>query len=160
MKYTFRDLVIPKDMKNVKKIVESTGFFTDEEIEVAVELVDAGLSGGSISDYLFCFCEDKGGRVLGYTCYGRIPCTESSFDLYWIAVHSDHQGSGIGRDLLGRTEKKIRALKGKRVYIETSSRELYRPTQGFYIKAGYHPEATLKDYYSPGDSKIIYVKHL
>lgn len=147
-------------MKTVKGIVESTGFFTAEEIEVAVELVDAGASGGSISDYLFLFCADKSGKVLGYTCYGRIPCTVGSFDLYWIAVHSDHQGSGIGKNLLVRTEKKIRAIKGMRVYIETSSRDLYKRTQGFYLNAGYHQEATLHDYYSPGDSKIIYVKHL
>jgi ribosomal protein S18 acetylase RimI-like enzyme len=160
MKYTFRDLVIPADMKTVKGIVESTGFFTDEEIKVAVELVDAGLSGGSISDYLFLFCEDKGGKVLGYTCYGRIPCTVGSFDLYWIAVHSDHQGLSIGKKLLVKTEEKIRNMGGLRVYIETSSRELYKRTQWFYLNAGYHPEATLRDYYSPGDSKIIYVKHL
>jgi ribosomal protein S18 acetylase RimI-like enzyme len=160
MKYIFRDHILPADMKNVKGIVESTGFFTAEEIEVAVELVDAGLSGGSISDYLFLFCENKGGKVLGYTCYGRIPCTVGSFDLYWIAVHSDYQGLSIGKELLVRTEKKIRAMGGMGVYIETSSRDLYKPTQGFYLKAGYHEEATLKDYYSPGDSKIIYVKHL
>jgi ribosomal protein S18 acetylase RimI-like enzyme len=160
MKYTFRDHVIPADMKTVRGIVESTGFFTAEEIEVAVELVDAGLSGESISDYLFLFCEDVSGKVLGYTCYGRVPCTVGSFDLYWIAVHSDHQGFSIGKKLLVKTEEKIRNMGGMGVYIETSSRDLYKPTQRFYLNAGYHLEASLKDYYSPGDSKIIYVKHL
>ena len=160
MKFTYRDHVVPADRKTVQTIVESTGFFTPEEIEVAVELVDAGLSGESISDYLFLFCEDDLGKGLGYTCYGHIPCTHGSFDLYWIAVHKDHQSLGIGRGLLKRTEEKIRKMGGMRVYIETSSRDLYKPTQGFYLNAGYNPEATLKDYYSPGDSKIIYVKHL
>lgn len=160
MKFTYRDRVVVADRKTVHAIVESTGFFTPEEIEVAVELVDAGLSGESISDYLFLFCEDFSGKVLGYTCYGRIPCTHGSFDLYWIAVHKDHQGLGIGMGLLKRTEEKIRKMGGMRVYIETSSRDLYKPTQGFYLNAGYNPEATLKDYYSPGDSKIIYLKHL
>ena len=147
-------------MKTVRGIVESTGFFTAEEIEVAVELVDAGLSGESISDYLFLFCEDVSGKVLGYTCYGRIPCTVGSFDLYWIAVHSDHQGLSIGKKLLVKTEEKIRNMGGVGVYIETSSRDLYKPSQRFYLNAGDHLEASLKDYYSPGDSKIIYVKHL
>jgi ribosomal protein S18 acetylase RimI-like enzyme len=160
MKYTFRDHVIPTDLKTVKEIVESTGFFTAEEIEVAVELVDAGLSGGSISDYLFLFCEDEGGKVLGYTCYGRIPCTAGSFDLYWIAVHRDHQGFHIGKKLLEKTEDTIKKMGGMGIYIETSSRDLYKPTQGFYLHAGYREEATLRDYYSPGDGKIIYVKHL
>ncbi len=160
MKYTYRDHVIPSDLDAVRRIVESTGFFTDEEIEVAVDLADAGLSGGSISDYLFIMCEDFSGKVLGYTCYGRIPCTVASYDLYWIAVSKDCQGSGIGKELLSRTEEKIRKKNGRNIYIETSSRDLYKSTQGFYLHAGYQKEATLKDYYSPGDSKIIYVKHL
>lgn len=147
-------------MDAVRSLVDATGFFTPDEVDMAVELVDAGLSGGSISSYLFLFCEDASRTVLGYTCYGPVPCTVGSFDLYWIAVHPGHQGSGIGRNLLKRTEEKIRGLDGMRIYIETASRELYRPTQGFYARCGYHQEAVLKDYYSPGDSKIIYVKHL
>lgn len=158
--YSCRNHVVPSDRETVRKIVDSTGFFTAEEIEVAVELVDAGLSGESISDYLFLFCEDNHGKTVGYTCYGRIPCTVGSFDLYWIAVHKDHQGLGIGRELLVRTEEKIKKMGGMRIYIETSSRDLYKPTQGFYLKAGYHVEATLEDFYTTGDSKIIYVKHL
>jgi ribosomal protein S18 acetylase RimI-like enzyme len=160
MKYTYRDRVFPQDLETVRQIVQSTGFFTDEEVEVAVDLADAGLSGESISSYLFVFCQDEDAKVLGYTCYGPVPCTVGSFDLYWIAVHRDSQGQGIGKELLRRTEKKIRAMDGRRIYIETSSRDLYKPTQGFYLNAGYHAEATLKDYYSRGDSKIIYVKHL
>ncbi len=160
MKFTYRDQVFESDMESVRDIVDSTGFFTDEEVDVAVELVEAGLSGGSISSYLFCFCEDEAGKVVGYTCYGPVPCTVGSFDLYWIAVHPEHQGKGVGRGLLKMTEDKIRAMDGMRIYIETASRDLYKPTQGFYANSGYHAEATLKDYYSPGDSKIIYVKHL
>ena len=160
MKLTYRDHVLPGDLLSVRQIVEATGFFTDEEVDVAVELVDAGLNGESLGSYLFCFCEDASGRDLGYTCYGPIICTVGSFDLYWIAVHPDCQGTGIGGELLRRTESKIRSMHGKRIYIETASRDLYKPTQGFYSKAGYHAEATLKDYYSEGDSKIIYVKHL
>lgn len=160
MKLTYRDHVFPSDLDSVRDIVHATGFFTDEEVDVAVELVDAGLSGESISSYLFVFCEDENAQVLGYTCYGPVPCTVGSFDLYWIAVHPDRQGLGIGRELLSLTEKRIRSMGGMRVYIETASRDMYKPTQAFYQKAGYHPEATLKDYYSEGDSKIIYVKHL
>lgn len=147
-------------MDSVREIVEATGFFTPDEVDMAVELVDAGIAGGSISDYLFLFCEDKSGAVLGYTCYGPVPCTVGSFDLYWIAVHPRRQGSGIGKELLERTEEKIRGLEGMRIYIETASRDLYRPTQRFYARCGYRREALLKDYYSPGDSKIIYVKRL
>lgn len=160
MKLTFRETVVPSDLEAVREIVESTGFFTGEEVDVAVELADAELVAEGSSGYNFMFCEDGNGKVLGYTCFGPVICTEGSFDLYWIAVHPDRQGSGIGRELLVRTEEKIRSMGGMRIYIETASRDLYRPTQGFYLHSGYHMEATLKDFYSKGDSKIIYVKHL
>ncbi|HPI92993.1 MAG TPA: GNAT family N-acetyltransferase [Deltaproteobacteria bacterium] len=160
MKLSYRETVLPSDLRAVREVVESTGFFTGEEVDVAVELVDAGLQGQSLSGYYFIFCEDGSGALLGYTCFGPVICTEGSFDLYWIAVHPDRQGSGIGGDLLARTEEKIRTMGGARIYIETASRDLYKPTQGFYMNAGYEQEAVLKDYYSKGDSKIIYVKHL
>lgn len=160
MKLTFRETVTPSDLEAVRKIVESTGFFTGEEVDVAVELVDAGLTSEGLSSYHFIFCDDNRGNVVGYTCFGPVICTEGSFDLYWIAVHRDSQGSGLGKALLVRTEERIREMGGVRIYIETASRDLYKPTQGFYLKSGYGQDAVLRDYYAKGDSKIIYVKHL
>ena len=49
---------------------------------------------------------------------------------------------------------------GRRVYIETSSKAIYRDTRVFYERRGYRAEATLKEFYSPGDHKVIYVKTL
>lgn len=160
LKRSYRETVTPSDLDAVREIVESTGFFTDDEVDVAVDLADAGLNEEGLGGYHFIFCEDRGGNVLGYTCFGPVICTEGSYDLYWIAVHRDIQGSGIGRELLKRTEERIRDMGGHRIYIETASRELYRPTRSFYLRAGYEEEAVLRDYYSRGDSKIIYVKHL
>ena len=62
--------------------------------------------------------------------------------------------------LIERTETAIAAMGGTRIYIETSSRSLYEPTRGFYLKHGYKQEALIKDFYAPGDSKIIYAKVL
>ncbi len=44
--------------------------------------------------------------------------------------------------------------------IETSAGERYVPTRGFYLKNGYRVEATMADFYSPGDGKVIFVKDL
>jgi hypothetical protein len=49
---------------------------------------------------------------------------------------------------------------GKRIYVETSSREQYRPTRSFYSCCGYCKEATLEDFYSSGDHKVIYLRML
>jgi hypothetical protein len=54
----------------------------------------------------------------------------------------------------------ISSLSGKRIYAETSSRDLYLPTHVFYENCGYLREAFLKDFYADGDGKIIYSKTL
>ena len=156
---SYRDRPIPSDVDSIRNIVRSSGFFSSEEVEMAVELLQENLSRGESSGYYFSFVEISE-RVVGYSCYGPIPCTKESYDLYWIAVLHEFRGRGIGRDLLQRTEEKIGEMGGKRIYVDTSSREQYEPTRSFYRAGGYEQEAVLKDFYSPGDDKVIYVKQL
>lgn len=152
-----RDQVFPGDREIVENITRATGFFHEPEVDIAVELVDERLAKGLKSGYHYLFAELEG-RVAGFTTFGPIGCTAASYDLYWIVVHPDFQGRQIGKTLLCLTEEKIRQLGGRRIYIETSSRELYKPTQGFYLKNGYRQEAMIEDFYDTGDSRLIYVK--
>jgi ribosomal protein S18 acetylase RimI-like enzyme len=160
VKLSFRRTVVPGDREVVRFLAESTGFFYPDEVDIAVELVDEFLLKGTESGYNFLFCEGEGGGVLGYSCYGKVSGTVESFDIFWMAVDSREQGKGIGRRILARTEDEIAAMGGARIYIETSSRDLYVRTRAIYIRAGYVQEARLKDYYAPGDSKVIYVKQI
>jgi ribosomal protein S18 acetylase RimI-like enzyme len=155
----FREDVFPADVEHVRSIVASTGFFSEAEVEVAVELVQERLAKGLTSEYFFVFAEQDG-NVVGYTCFGPIACTLASYDLYWIAMHHDARGQGIGKQLLAQSEACIAVRGGKRVYIETASRGQYQPTRGFYLACGYREEAILEDFYAPGDGKVIYVKAL
>ena len=155
----FRYEVRPDDRESVRRLVDSTGVFSPVEIDVAVELVDDRLKRGSQSDYYFVFAEQDG-RPVGYTCYGPIALTAGSFDLYWIAVDRAMHGRKIGRVLLEHTEELVLAAGGRQIYIETSNRHHYAPTRGFYLRCGYDQEALLKDFYAPGDDKVIYVKTL
>lgn len=154
-----RDEVRPDDCTAVERIVASTGFFNEEEIGVAVELVDERLARGEASGYAFVFAE-RDGRTVGYACYGPIAGTVASYDFYWIAVEAGLRGAGIGSLLMRAVEERIAAAGGRRVYVETSSREQYIPTRAFYERHGYHAEATLQDFYAPGDGKVIYAKRL
>ena len=155
----YRENPFSSDLDGVRAIVTSSGFFSSEEVDLSTELLQERFIKGDASGYYFLFAEVDG-RVVGYACYGPIPCTKDSYDLYWIAVHDDFRGSGIGRDLLARTEEKIGRMGGKRIYLDTSSRDQYEPTRTFYRASGYEQDAVLKDFYCPGDDKIIYVKLL
>jgi GNAT superfamily N-acetyltransferase len=156
-KVNFRHTVQQADAENVRELIDSTGFFSKAEADVAVELVDERLSKGLASGYHFLFAEIDG-RTIGYTCYGPIACTISSYDLYWIAVHNEVRGKGVGKLLLLESEKRIQNLGGSRIYIETSNKQQYEPTRGFYLNCGYKIEAILDHFYGPSDGKVIYVK--
>jgi GNAT superfamily N-acetyltransferase len=155
----FRRKVGEEDARYVRNVVESTGFFSAEEADIAVELVLERLRAGADSGYDFLFAE-LGGGMAGYSCWGRVPGTASSYDLYWIVVRQDLRGKGIGKELMARSESLIAEAGGTRVYIETSSRGQYDGTRKFYARCGYEVEAVLKDFYTPGDGKVIYRKVL
>ena len=100
------------------------------------------------------------GRLAGYACFGPIPATAASYDLYWIAVPPDFQGKGLGRRLLKEVEKRISSAGGKRSYVDTSQRVQYASTRAFYESSGYRLETVLEDFYGQGEHKAIYCKKL
>ncbi len=156
---SFRYEVVKEDVLHIGNLVEATGFFRPDEVEIAIELVEERLEKGSESGYYFVIVE-KLGKVIGYGCYGPIPCTLTSFDIYWIAVSPDLQGQGLGRIILTKMENLIFESNGKRTYVETSTQMRYASTRTFYARCGYHCEVILDDFYELGDGKAIYSKAL
>jgi ribosomal protein S18 acetylase RimI-like enzyme len=156
---TFRNKIMADDPEGIHEVVESSRIFSYEEMNIAIELADERLKKGIRSGYHFLFVELYG-KMVGYACFGKIAGTKSSFDLYWLAVHRDLHNLGIGKALLMKSESIISEMGGDRIYIETSSRKSYEAARLFYSFCGYKKEAILKDFYSPCDDKIIYVKEI
>lgn len=149
----------PADREPLESLLRATAFFNPEEVEVALELVDDRLAQGDASHYRFLVGEVDG-RVAGYACWGPIPGTAASADLYWIVVHPEHQGKGAGAALLAAAEEWMAAAGRTRVYVETSTRAQYVPTRGFYLACGYELVAEFPDFYAPGDGKAVFLKIL
>jgi ribosomal protein S18 acetylase RimI-like enzyme len=153
----FRNKLKHSDKSYIKEILESTGFFYDSEVEIALELAQENLvKGEEKSGYIFNIVEINKIPV-GFTCYGKIPGTADSFDLYWIAIHQKQQGKGIGKILIKMAIEAITQMHGKNIWIETSSRAIYEPTRQFYLKSNCELIAELTDYYGPNDNKIIFL---
>lgn len=155
----FRQQIQPSDIETIADMVEISGFFSEEEVEIAIELAEDKLDKQGVSSYCFLFAE-LDNRVVGYSCYGLIPATQASYDLYWIVVSKDMRGGGLGKRIMAETEKLIFAQGGRQIYAETSSRDQYKPTHKFYENCGYIKEAFLKNFYAEGDGKFIYSKIL
>ncbi len=153
----FRYDPVAEDVEAIRHLVASTGFFRDDEVEIAAQLVQERLEKGPAGGYFFVMAS-KAGRLAGYGCYGPIPCTLAGYDIYWIAVAPEFQGKGLGQVLLTKMEQLITEAGGCTIYVETASQQKYAPTRAFYERCGYTVAATLPDFYSPGDDKVIYSK--
>jgi len=150
----------PEDRKSIEEILRSTDFFYEFEIQTALEIADETLSAGTEkSGYHWLKVVDDDGLV-AFANYGKNAFSTHSWDLYWIAVHQNSRNKRLGSLLLKAIEDDVRKLGGKILWIETSGRPLYASTEGFYSRNGYELQASLKEFYGPGDPKQIYSKVL
>ena len=113
--------LIPKDRTRLRAILVETRAFSSEEIDVAMELIDIVLTDENQKDYMIQCMVDDQDRPVGYICYGPVPMTQGTFDLYWIAVDPDFQGRGAGSKLLTFLEGAVREMKGRMILADTSS---------------------------------------
>lgn len=148
-----------KDRDTVLKLIHATKMFTKEEEQVAQELIDEYLMEPDEGDYNIAVVETDIGIAEGYVCYGPVPMTEGTTDLYWIAVHPGKHKQGYGKALIRHVESVIRQNQGRLIIIETSSKAQYAPTRQFYQRMGYQEASRIRDYYRPGDDRIIYCKY-
>jgi ribosomal protein S18 acetylase RimI-like enzyme len=141
----------------LESIVRATKVFAEDEVAVALELFDDAARGGT--DYEF-FGAFDGEELVGYACFGATPATDNTFDLYWIAVHPSAQRSGAGGALMEEVERCLQQRRARLLIVETSSRADYAPTRRFYEKRGYQQSASVRDFYSHGDHRVILTKTL
>lgn len=160
MDLVLRSSATAADAGPVEDILLSANAFTPAEIEVAKELVMEHAAKGVASGYHFLLAEDQG-RVAGYICYGPDACSDGgAYHLYWIAVHARERGRGLARVLLSEAAGRARAGGGRALYAETSSTPPYAAARGFYEHSGFQLEARVRDFYKPGDDKLIYTLRL
>ena len=150
----------PDDVGAIVGVVEETGVFRPGEVEVAGELVEAAASEGEEASGYYVRVARAEKRVVGYACWGATPCTEGTFDLYWIAVSPSYGRRGVAAALLAEVEQDVISRRGRLLIAETSGTEPYAAARSFYVRTGFREEARIPDFYKSGDDKVIYVKTL
>lgn len=150
--------ITKENRKEVEDILRSTDFFYEFEIDTALEIADETISKGSEgSGYYWMKISDENG-LIAFANYGKNDFSTHSWELYWIAVHNNSRHKKLGSRLLSAVEDDVKKHGGKILWIETSGRPLYAPTELFYKKNGYELQASLREFYGPGDPKQIYAK--
>lgn len=147
------------DRESIVNILNKIKNFNQGDINVALELIDIVINFPQQKDYLI-FVYEEEEKVLGYHCIGKRPLTDAVYDLYWIVVDPDASGKGIGKSLIKHAEQLVREQNGRWVLAETSSKESYEATREFYFRNEFTILAEIKDFYSLGDSLLIFGKYL
>ena len=148
----------PADRKIIEGILNKIPNFHEEEIRVAMELVNIAASDQEQKDYnLFIYEED--GMILGYHCTGKRPLTDGVYDLYWIVTNPEYGKKGIGKKLLEYAEAFVNENNGRWLLAETSSKDSYSATRNFYMRNNYSIICEIKDFYSIDDSMIVFGKY-
>jgi D-alanine-D-alanine ligase len=149
----------PRDQNVLTEITRNCGVFRPEEIEIAAEVLSEAARDGASSHYNVLVAEFQG-RAVGWCCHGRVPLTDATFDLYWIAVAPSVQGRGIGQTLVNEVERIVQSSGGHWLLAETSSAAAYDTTRNFYKRCGYRAISEIADFYRTGDGKVTFGKRL
>lgn len=144
------------DRDRIEAITRSVGLFREDEIAVALEVLDEATRGAPGNTYSVLGAE-LDNRLAGWICWGPTPCTLGTYDLYWMAVDPELHGTGIGTALLAEMERRLEGA-ARLIVIETAGRPDYAGTRAFYSSRGYSPVATVPDFYAPGDDQVVFVK--
>lgn len=147
------------DRDKILGILEATGNFNDDEIKIAMELIDVYLNNEDQKDYEI-FVDEVNNELLGYVCFGPRPLTAGTYDLYWIAVSPAVQSKGVGSGLMKFVESYLKEINARLLLIETSGKDSYEKERLFYKKNQYSVFTEIKDFYNLGDSLVIFGKYL
>lgn len=172
------DLREPKweDRSRIEGIVRATELFREEEVGIALEVFDGSVAAPGVAapgvaahssarlpcarlpDYASIAAYDAD-LLVGWVAFGQRPCTDGTFDCYWIVVDPARQGTGVGTMLIEAMEGRL-AGRARLIVAETSGRDDYAPTRAFYQRTGYRPLSRIPDFYSAGDDLVVFVKYL
>ena len=149
---------IPDDQPALMALGEATGLFQPHELEVLEGMLSEYFAGDLGDGYRWIVDDENG--VLAAAYHAPEIMGDGVSNLYFIGVHPDRQGQGRGAALLRHVEEDLRGQGVRLLLVETSGADGFQATRAFYAKNGYDEEARIRDYYAPGDDKVIFRKLL
>ena len=144
------------DIADIARPIRECGLFSPDEAEGFVDMLpDLIAEEGAHWRIL-----RRAGRVAGACYLSRERMSEDVWNLWFIGLRPEDQGGGGGSRLLAEAEGVARSEAGRLLLIDTSSGPGFETARAFYAARGYGAEATVRDYYAPGEDKIVFRKAL
>lgn len=152
----------PDDTPSLIALADATGLFQPDEAKALLGGVLDDLHAGRLDDghQAHVWSEEPTAPPAGWVYFAPTAKADGVWDLWWIGVAPDHQGHGIGGELIQFVEAHVRDSGGRLLLVETSSLPKLAPTRRFYANHGYHECGQVPDFYADGDGKVIYAKRV
>lgn len=152
---------VAEDLHRIKDIAVAAEMFSTDEVDFFDEMFSGALD-GSLEGHEWLVTEADG-TVVGAAQFAPEPFADRMWNLYFIAVDPAHQGNGIGAAMMAHVEGDLRRRgesQARTLVVETSSTEQFARTRSFYAGIGYDREARIREFYGPGDHKVVFWKGL
>lgn len=98
------------------------------------------------------------GEPVGVAYCAPEPVTSGTWNLLMLWTRADRHGKGFGSGLVRQVENELQRRRARLLIVETSSLEAFAAARAFYAKCGFFHEATIKDFFSDGDDKLVFTK--
>lgn len=143
------------DLPDLKNVLTSSELFSAELLD---DMIADFFDNEDSADIWFTVVDEDRAIAIAYCAPERM--TTGTYNLYAIAVHRDHQGKGIGKQMMAYLENLLQQSGHRILLVETSGLADYALTREFYHKCQYTQEATIRDFYAAGEDKIVFWKKL
>ncbi|MFN0280739.1 MAG: GNAT family N-acetyltransferase [Kineosporiaceae bacterium] len=150
------------DVVPIRALALDNAMFAPDDMAGFDEMLHGYLD-GSLDQHRWIVSEGPTGRVDGAAYYAPEPFADRVWNLYFLAVQPRQHRSGIGTTLVSHVEHALRSA-GEHVarvlIVDTSSTDDYQAARRFYVRRGFDQEARVREFYGPGDDKVVFWKSL
>lgn len=148
----------------VRDLALANGMFGLEEMSGFDEMM-AGYLDGTLTDHQWAVATAPGEpiAVLGAGYWAPEPFGDRVWNLYFLAVDPGAHGRGVGSAIVRHLVDSLTAAGedvARVLIVETSSTGTYQPARRFYVARGFVEEARIRQFYGPGDDKVVFWRGL
>lgn len=144
-----------EDLPALKSIIDETDLFPSAMLD---DMTDGFLNNDAEEVWLARLGGD--GTPVGLVYAKPELMTEGTWNALLLVVRPDVQRSGFGRELMAGLESMLKGRGHRLLIVETSGNEDYAGARSLYDGVGFEEEGRIRDFYQPGEDKVIYRKQI
>lgn len=128
----------------------TSGLFEPDQTELIADML------ASPADDDAWFTDDTGDMLAAVAYVAPEKMTRGTWNLYFIAVHPDHQRQGRGEAMLNHVINWLSGEGQRILLVETAGVDDFEYVRRFYSGNGFESEARIRDFYDRGVDKIVF----